>query len=172
MGCSTTLAGSIIRDCLGGNGGVKEIKVKPWDAAHTGQTVTSGVATFAGAGLTGWKTLECEPETSNAEDPGTTDPQTGTTIFDPSINYVYNKRKTSTRNAVNSLHGNRWLVLELDENDEVHFFGYDRGMFVPTSSSASGTAHNERNGGTVNFKGREKAPYLGVSNAWSAFIDA
>lgn len=171
MNCNG-VAGSIIRDCYNTNGGVSEFKIKAWDSTHTGYSVASGVATMSGGALSGWKTLECEPETSMASDDGTTDPTTGTTVYEPTLTYVYNKRKASVRNAVANLHGNRWIVLEKSEAGDIWMYGYDRGMVVTTSNATSGTALNERNGYTLTMKGRESQNELSVSNSWSAFYDA
>lgn len=170
--CSSSIAGSFLRDCLNSNGGTKEIKVKAWDSTLTGISVTSGVATMSGGALSGWKTFECEPETSHGEDAGTTDAQAGTTVYEQMIEYINNKLKASFRNTLNSMHGMRLHILVLDENGDRWLFGYERGMITASSTGSTGTAFNERNGYTVSFKGREKQPMVSVSNAWSVFIDA
>lgn len=172
--CGSQIAGSFLRDCLNSNGGIKEIKIKPWDSASTGISVASGVGTATGAGLTGWKTFECEPETSMGKDAGTTDAASGTTVYDQEVNYINNKLKSSFRNTLNSLHGMRTWVLVYTENGDIILFGYERGMITATSEGSTGTAFNERSGYSVNFKGREKQPkiFMASATAWSSYIDA
>lgn len=170
--CGSQITSSFLRDCLNSNGGVKEIKVKAWDSALTNISVTSGVATMTGSALSGWKTFECEPETSMGSDKGATDAPAGTTVYDQDITYINNKLKASFRNTLNSMHGMRLHILVLDENGDRWLFGYERGMITATSGASTGSAFNERNGYTVNFKGREKQPIISVGTAWASFIDA
>lgn len=170
--CSSSIAGSFLRDCLNSNGGVNEIKIKAWDSTLTGITVTSGQATMAGGALSGWKTFECEPETSIGSDDGATDSGAGTTVYDQTITYINNKLKASFRNTLNNLHGMRVHILVKDENGTIMLFGYERGMITSASNATTGTAFNERNGYTVTFKGREKQNKVFVTNAWTAFVDA
>ena len=172
MSCSSNIAGSVLLDCLNSNGGIDEIKVKVFDSALTGHAVASGVDTLSGTALSGWKVFECEEETSMGDDAGATDAGAGTSIYVQTVTYVNNKLKASFRNTLNNLHGMRVHVAIKDNNGLVWLFGYERGMIVSASSSATGTAFNERNGYSVTFSGREKQTILSVSNSWSALIDA
>lgn len=172
MNCSSSIAGSVLLDCLNSNGGIDEIKVKAFDSALTGITVTSGVGTLAGSALSGWKLFECEEETAMADDAGATSAAEATTVFTQTVTYINNKLKASFRNTLNSMHGMRVHVAVKDNNGLVWLFGYERGMIVSASSGATGTAFNERNGYSVTFSGREKQPMVSVFNSWSALIDA
>ena len=172
MSCGSSIAGSVRLDCLNSNGGIDEIKVKAYDSTLTNISVASGVATFSGSALTGWKTFECEEETSMAEDAGATDQAAGTSVYTQTVTYVNNKLKASFRNTLNSLHGMKVHLLVKDNNGLIWLFGYERGMITSASTSGTGTAFNERNGYSVTFSGREKQPIVSVSNLWSAFYDA
>jgi hypothetical protein len=170
--CSSSIAGSVLLDCLNGNGGIDEIKIKAYDSTLTGITVTSGVATLAGAALSGWKLFECEEETSMFDDAGATSSTEGTTVYTQTLTYINNKLKASFRNTLNNLHGMRLHIAVKDNNGLVWLLGYERGMITSASSATTGTAFNERNGYTVTFTGREKQPKVSVSNSWTALIDA
>lgn len=170
--CSSSIAGSVLLDCLNSNGGIHEIKIKTFDSTFSGITVTSGVGTLAGAALSGWKFFECEEETSMADDAGATSSTEATTVYTQTITYINNKLKASFRNTLNSMHGMRTHVAIKDNNGLVWLFGYERGMIVSASSGSTGTAFNERNGYTVTFTGREKQPIVSISNQWTALIDA
>ena len=172
MPCSSSIAGSALIDCFNSNGGIDEIKIKAYDSALTNIAVTSGVATFSGSALSGWKVFECEDETSMADDAGATSSTEGTTVFSQTITYINNKLKASFRNSLNSMHGMRLHILVKDGNGLIWLFGYERGLITSASSGATGTAFNDRNGYSVTFSGREKQPIVSVSNAWSVFIDA
>lgn len=166
--CANSIASSFLIDCLDSNGGVKEIKVKAFDSALTGHSVSSGVDTLSGAALTGWYLFEAAQETSIATSDGATDRATGTTVHTQTITYINNKLKASFRNTLNSMHGMFVHVAVLDNNDNVWLFGYQRGCIVSASSSTTGTAFTDRNGYSVTFTGREKNTMLSVSNSWSA----
>lgn len=170
--CSSSIAGSVLLDCLNSNGGIDEIKIKTFDSTYSGITVTSGVGTLAGAALSGWKLFECEEETAMADDAGATSSTEGTTVFTQTLTYINNKLKASFRNSLNSMHGMRVHIAFKDNNGLVWLVGYERGMIVSASSSSTGTAFNERNGYTVTFTGREKQPIVSISNSWTALIDA
>lgn len=170
--CSSSIAGSVLLDCLNGQGGIDEIKVKAYDSTLTGITVTSGVATLAGAALSGWKTFECEEETSMADNAGATSSTEGTYVATQTITYINNKLKSSFRYTLNSMHGMRLHVAVKDNNGHIRLFGYERGMIVSASTDTTGTAFNERNGYSVTFTGREKEAAVPISNAWTALIDA
>lgn len=172
MNCPSTIAGSMLIDCLTGNGGVDEIKVKSHDSTLTGISVASGVATLSGAALTGWKLFECEEETSMAEETGATSAAEGTTVYTQKLTYINNRLKASFRNTLNSMHGMRLHVVYKENNGLIWLLGYERGMITEASVSGTGTAFNERNGYSVTFSGREKQPMVSVSNSWSALIDA
>ena len=88
MSCSINQ--SFVIDCRDNVGGIKEIKVKTFNSNLTGFALTSGQATLSGNGLTGWYTLQCEEATATATDSGTTSRENGTTMFAPTVNWVWN----------------------------------------------------------------------------------
>jgi len=62
------------------------------------------------------------------------------------------------------MHGMLVHVAVKDNNGNAWLFGYERGLIVSASSSATGTAFNERNGYSVTFTGREKDTILSITN--------
>jgi hypothetical protein len=167
MPCSNSILNSFTIDCNDSNGGVAQIKVRAFDANLVTSglaTVTSGQITFAGNGLTDWYAFDCAQETSVATSDGATDRAAGTSVHTQTITYINNKLKVAFRNTLNNMHGMLVHVAVKDNNGNAWLFGYERGLIVSASSSATGTAFNERNGYSVTFTGREKDTILNITN--------
>ena len=166
MSCSINQ--SFVIDCRDNVGGIKEIKVKTFNSALTGFALTSGQATLSGGGLTGWYTLQCEEATATATDSGTTSRENGTTMYAPTVNWVWNEKNAAILNEVEKYHGGTFHVAVKYNNGEVRVFGYENGLFCSSSVDESGTAYGDRNGYTLTFTGMEKIKAPHVTNAWTA----
>lgn len=168
---SCTLDQEFTQDCRDSAGGIKSIKVKIFDSTLTGITVTSGVATLAGAALTGWLEYFCEEETAMFEGAGVTSRENGTKVFNQTLTYVNNKLRAAFRNELDKLHQTTLHVVVYENNGNVWLLGYERGVFVSASSSTTGTKLEDRSGYTLTFTGKEKQPIVSVSNAWIALTN-
>lgn len=164
MAC--TLVSSFPFQCRDSNGGVQEIKVKIFsESVYTNNwTESSGSATASGAALTGWYTYFCEKATSNFEEAGTTNVQNGTSMYTGTVTFIYNKLQLAFRNELKSLGQARVWIAVKDNNGTAWLFGFSRGMDLASSSSASGTAFEDRSGYTLTFTGMEPNPMVSISN--------
>jgi hypothetical protein len=163
---------SFVLDCRDNVGGIKEVKIKTYSSALVGIAVTSGQATLSGQGLTGWYKLECEEATATASDNGTTSRENGTTMYAPTVNYVYNGKTAAFLNELQKYHGGTFEVAVKYNNGAIRLFGYENGLFCSASVDESGTTYGDRNGYTVTFTGMEKVKAPHITNNWDVLVSA
>lgn len=165
MAC--TINQSFTIDCRASVGGLHDFKIKTFDKTLTGVSVTSGVATLSGAALTGWQLLETAEETAMAGDKGSSDRATGSTFYEQSLTYIYNKLSAAFYTELNKYHQGIFWISARDNNDAVWLFGYQRGLACTGSDNSTGTAFGDRNGYTLTFVGKEPLQLISVSNSWA-----
>lgn len=149
------------------------MKVKVFSEAvyASGWSETSGSVTASGAALTGWYTYYCEKATSNFVDAGATNVQNGTSSYNETVTFIYNKLQLAFRNELKTLAQVRVWVAVKDNNGTGWLFGFTRGMDLGSSESASGTAYEDRSGYTLTFTGMEPSPIVSIAN-YSSLVTA
>lgn len=162
MACNLVSSFSI--NCRDGNGGATEMKVREFIPALTGTSETSGTVTFSGAALTNWYTYAIEKETASFMDDLVGNVQNGTTVYNETVTYIFNKLQTAFRNELKTLGQKRLWIAIKDSNGTAWLFGYTRGMDLTTANSASGTAWTDRSGYTLTFIGAEPNPIVAIDN--------
>ena len=87
------------------------------------------------------------------------DPATGASLFEQTLNLVLQKHTESDPEQLRLISRNRSQIFVLDNNDNVFLFGATHGMDLNGGTLTSGAARNEMSGSTLTFTGREAAPY-------------
>ena len=107
-------------------------------------------------------------ETSDYSENVTVAPENGTVVYDQTVNAVFFKMQTSTRNQIKVLAQNPAIRMIVETNNESNtskyvYLGEDYGTQLLTSAGGTGTLFGDRNGYTLTFTGREPNPASFVS---------
>jgi len=84
------------------------------------------------------------------------DPATGTTFFEQTLNIVLQKNDLVTSRELKLLAYNRAQIFVLDNNDNVLLLGMDNGCDLTTGTQASGAAKGDMAGYNLTFTAQEK----------------
>jgi hypothetical protein len=107
-------------------------------------------------------------ETSDYSENVTVAPENGTVVYDQTVNAVFFKMQTATRNQIKVLAQNPAIRMIVETNNESNtskyvYVGEDYGVQLLTSAGGTGTLFGDRNGYTLTFTGREPNPASFVS---------
>ena len=107
-------------------------------------------------------------ETSDYSENVTVAPENGTVVYDQTVNAVFFKMQTSTRNQIKVLAQNPTIRMIVETNNESNtskyvYVGEEYGTQLLTSAGGTGTLFGDRNGYTLTFTGREPNPASFVS---------
>jgi len=83
------------------------------------------------------------------------DPATGASLFEQTLNVVLQKHKEQDPEQLRLISRNRMQIFVLDNNDNLFLFGATHGMDLNGGTLTSGAARNEMSGQTLTFAGRE-----------------
>lgn len=151
---------SISKGCRDARGGLEIIYVTEW--ANIDQTVlthASGVVTNTTSFLTTGKkfwTIQVEQYTANEVDNINAVRATGTTSYDPNLNFYIPKKQASVAQFVKLLAQNDLAFIVKDNNGAYRLLGRQKGMAMVPSTAPSGTAMSgEQSGYVLAFAGSE-----------------
>jgi hypothetical protein len=110
-------------------------------------------------------------ETSDYSENVTVAPENGTVVYDQTVNAVFFKMQTATRNQIKVLAQNPTIRMIVETNNDDNtskyvYIGEDFGVQLLTSAGGTGTLFGDRNGYTLTFTGREPNPasFISASN--------
>jgi hypothetical protein len=110
-------------------------------------------------------------ETSDYSENVTVAPENGTVVYDQTVNAVFFKMQTSTRNQIKVLAQNPNIKMIVETNNvgntsQYVYVGEEYGVQLLTSAGGTGTLFGDRNGYTLTFTGREPNPasFISASN--------
>lgn len=111
-------------------------------------------------------------QTSDFSEAITSTPENGTVFYEQSLNAVFFKLQSSTRNQVKVLAQNPNLKIIVETNNgtvdgvgRYWLLGEDRGMQLLSGTGATGTAFGDLNGYTLAFTGQEPNPASEISGS-------
>jgi len=114
-------------------------------------------------------------QTSDFSEAITSTPENGTVFYEQTVNAVFFKLQSSTRNQVKVLAQNPDLKLIVETNNgtvdgvgRYWLLGQDRGMQLLSGTGATGTAFGDLNGYNLAFTGQEPNPASEISGSLSA----
>ena len=132
------------------------------------------------SGITGsgeFYKFELFRQTSDFSEAITSTPENGTVFYEQTVNAVFFKLQSSTRNQVKVLAQNPDLKMIVETNNgsvdgvgRYWLLGEDRGMQLLSGTGATGTAFGDLNGYTLTFTGQEPNPASEISGSLSAAL--
>ena len=127
------------------------------------------------SGITGsgeFYKFELFRQTSDFTENITSTPENGTVFYEQTVNAVFFKLQSSTRNQVKVLAQNPDLKMIVETNNgsvdgvgRYWLLGEDRGMQLLSGTGATGTAFGDLNGYTLTFTGQEPNPASEISGS-------
>ena len=113
-------------------------------------------------------------QTSDFTEAITSTPENGTVFYEQTLNAVFFKLQSSTRNQVKVLAQNPNLKVIVETNNgtvdgvgRYWLLGEDRGMQLLSGTGATGTAFGDLNGYSLTFTGQEPNPASEISGSLS-----
>ena len=129
------------------------------------------------SGITGsgeFYKFELFRQTSDFTEAITSTPENGTVFYEQTLNAVFFKLQSSTRNQVKVLAQNPNLKVVVETNNgtvdgvgRYWLLGEDRGMQLLSGTGATGTAFGDLNGYSLTFTGQEPNPASEISGSLS-----
>ena len=111
-------------------------------------------------------------QTSDFTEAITSTPENGTVFYEQTLNAVFFKLQSSTRNQVKVLAQNPNLKVVVETNNgtvdgigRYWLLGEDRGMQLLSGTGATGTAFGDLNGYSLTFTGQEPNPASEISGS-------
>ena len=127
------------------------------------------------SGITGsgeFYKFELFRQTSDFSEAITSTPENGTVFYEQTLNAVFFKLQSSTRNQVKVLAQNPNLKIIVETNNgtvdgvgRYWLLGEDRGMQLLSGTGATGTAFGDLNGYSLTFTGQEPNPASEISGS-------
>ena len=132
------------------------------------------------SGITGsgeFYKFELFRQTSDFTEAITSTPENGTVFYEQTLNAVFFKLQSSTRNQVKVLAQNPNLKIIVETNNgtvdgvgRYWLLGEDRGMQLLSGTGATGTAFGDLNGYSLTFTGQEPNPASEISGSLSGAL--
>ena len=104
-------------------------------------------------------------QTSDYSEAITATPENGTIVYDQTVNAVFFKLQSATRNQIKVLAQNPNLKVIVETNNgtidgvgQYWLLGQDRGMQLLSGTGATGTSYSDLNGYNLTFTGNEPNP--------------
>tara|TARA_R110002020_G_scaffold183360_8_gene379677 strand:- start:6422 stop:7033 length:612 start_codon:yes stop_codon:yes gene_type:complete len=167
MACSLTRGKNVqCKDQLGGLKKVffvenycSDIRAKATFNSDADQMDTAGFANWdvaSGAGIVTVYQYDLRPNLSSMTINVTSDPATGSTFFEQTLNLQLQRLSVRDTMEVKLLAYNRAQIFVQDQNDNVFLLGMDNGCDVSGGTVVTGVARGDMSGYTLDFTAQEK----------------
>lgn len=163
--------------CRDNTGGITNLYILSGSIA-TVNTASEGLI----SGITGsgeFFKFELFRQTSDYSEAITATPENGTIVYDQTVNAVFFKLQSSTRNQIKVLAQNPNLKVIVETNNgtidgvgQYWLLGQDRGMQLLSGTGATGTAFSDLNGYNLTFTGNEPNPASEVQTTGGSLATA
>ena len=159
MSCNITSGFTL--GCRDNVGSIKNIYILSGSVTNVVDASEGLINAITGSGI--FYQFELFRETSDYSENVTVAPENGTVVYEQTVNAVFFKMQTSTRNQIKVLAQNPTIrmIVETNNTDNTSkyvYVGEDYGMQLLTSAGGTGTLFGDRNGYTLTFTGREPFP--------------
>lgn len=168
MSCSNLTAGLAL-DCNSSQGGVDKVFIANGPVQSI--TETAGVIsaiTVGGSALApaDFFTFETPRQTSSLSSDVAVSQENGTVTYTQNLTLVFNKLEAAKRNQLLLMAEATSMVVVVKTNSGKYFsVGIERGAFLGSASSTTGTAYSDREGYELVITGIEEAPMYEVDSA-------
>ena len=156
--------------CRDNTGGIRNLYILSGSvAALTGEDV--GLITdISGSGV--FYKFELFRQTSDYSEAISSTPENGTVFYEQTVNAVFFKLQSSTRNQVRVLAKNPNLKVIVETNNgsvdgvgKFFYLGQNNGLQLLSGTDATGTAFGDLNGYNLTFTGQEPEPASEISGS-------
>jgi hypothetical protein len=168
MACDITSGFTL--GCRDNSGGVKNLYILSGSVDTIGEASEGLINGLSGSGT--FYKFELFRQTSDYTETLTATPENGTLSYEQSVNAVFFKLQSSTRNQVRVLAKNPDLKVIVETNNgsddgvgKFFYLGEANGLQLTGATAGTGTSFNDLNGYTMNFVGVEPEPASEVSGS-------
>ncbi len=156
--------------CRDNTGGIANLYILSGSIDSVVDASEGLIETISGSGE--FFKFELFRQTSDFTEAITSTPENGTVFYEQSLNAVFFKLQSSTRNQVKVLAQNPNLKVVVETNNgtvdgvgRYWLLGEDRGMQLLSGTGATGTAFGDLNGYSLTFTGQEPNPASEISGS-------
>lgn len=168
MSCDITSGFTL--GCRDNTGGIKNLYILSGSVDSIGEASEGLINSISGSGS--FFKFELFRQTSDYTETITSTPENGTIFYEQSVNAVFFKLQSATRNQVRVLAKNPDLKVIVETNNgaddgigKFFYLGEANGLQLLGGTAESGTAFGDRNGYALNFVGSEPQPASELSGS-------
>jgi hypothetical protein len=167
MSCDITSGFTL--GCRDNTGGVKSIYILSGSVTSVTDASEGLISVISGSGT--FYNFELFRQTSDFTEEVAVTPENGTVVYNQTMNAVFFKLQTSTRNQIKVLAQNPNIKMIVETNNFTDtsrylYVGEEYGVQLLTGTGGTGTAFSDRNGYALTFTGVEPNPssFISASN--------
>lgn len=167
MSCDITSGFTL--GCRDNTGGVKSIYILSGSVTSVTDASEGLISVISGSGT--FYNFELFRQTSDFTEEVAVTPENGTVVYNQTMNAVFFKLQTSTRNQIKVLAQNPNIKMIVETNNFTNtsrylYVGEEYGVQLLTGTGGTGTAFSDRNGYALTFTGVEPNPssFISASN--------
>ena len=161
--------------CRDNTGGIKNLYILSGSITSVTDVSEGLIGGITGSGE--FFKYELFRQTSDFSEAISATPENGTVFYEQSVNAVFFKLQSSTRNQVRVLAKNPDLKIIVETNNgsedgvwKYWLLGEENGVQLLSGTGATGTAFGDLNGYSLNFTGQEPEPASEISGSLSASL--
>ena len=174
MACDITSGFTL--GCRDNTGGIRNLYILS-GSIDTVETASEGLINAITGSGTFYK-FELFRQTSDYSEAISSTPENGTVFYEQTVNAVFFKLQSSTRNQVRVLATNPDLKVVVETNNgatdgvgKFFLLGQENGMQLLSGTGATGVSFGDLNGYNLTFTGQESVPASEVSGSTTSFVD-
>jgi len=156
--------------CRDNSGGIKNLYILSGSVDTITDASEGLISEMTGSGS--FYKFELFRQTSDYTETITSTPENGTIFYEQSVNAIFFKLQSATRNQVKVLAQNPNLKVIVETNNgsvdgvgKFFYLGQENGLQLTGGTGATGTAFGDLSGYTLNFVGQEPEPASEVSGS-------
>lgn len=161
--------------CRDNTGGIRNLYILSGSVTELVGEDVGLITAMTGSGE--WFKFELFRQTSDYSEAITSTPENGTVFYEQTVNAVFFKLQSATRNQVRVLAKNPNLKVIVETNNgstdgvgKFFYLGQENGMQLLNGTGATGTAFGDLNGYNLTFTGQEPEPASEISGSDLAAI--
>lgn len=162
--------------CRDNTGGIKNLYILSGSISSVGDASEGLINGITGSGE--FFKFELFRQTSDFSEAISATPENGTVFYEQSVNAVFFKLQSSTRNQIRVLAKNPDLKVIVETNNgsedgvgKYWLLGEENGVQLLSGTGATGTAFGDLNGYNLTFTGQESEPASEISGSLTGVVD-
>ena len=156
--------------CRDNTGGIRNLYILSGSVTTVVGSDAGFITAITGSGE--WFKFELFRNTSDYSEAITSTPENGTVFYEQTVNAVFFKLQSATRNQVRVLAKNPNLKVIVETNNgstdgvgKFFYLGQENGLQLLSGTGATGTAFGDLNGYNLTFTGQEPEPASEISGS-------